>query len=196
MNRAAAWLIYKPLRRNSGNRGNRGPEVLSLFLRSSVPAGPLFPLFLWSSAPTGPLCPLVLSTYWSSGPLYPPVLCFHCSFGPYCPLFPQSSVPSIPLFPLFLWSSILTSPLCSLFTDSLYPLTLPFCYIYQLIISYFRTRYMRDYPKFSRRRINSHVDHAKLWIGQNLGNSWESRNEITALSRFFVVFKPVSRSKW
>ena len=86
--------------------------------------------------------------------------------------------------------------LCSLFTDSLYPLTLPFCYIYQLIISYFRTRYMRDYPKFSRRRIISHVDHAKLWIGQNLGNSWESRNEITALSRFFVVFKPVSRSKW
>ena len=113
---------------------------------SSVPTFSLVLCTHWSSDPTDPL---VLCTHWSSvptGPLYPLVLCSHCSSGPLCPLFHWSSVPTIPLFPLFLWSSVLTGPLCPLFTDPLYPLTLPFCYIYQLIISYFRTRYMRDYP--------------------------------------------------
>ena len=47
---------------------------------------------------------------------------------------------------LILCALCFSGPLCPLFTDPLYPLTLPFCYTYLLIISYFRTRYMRDYP--------------------------------------------------
>ena len=131
---------------------------------SSVPTGPLCPLFHCSS---GPLYPLF---HGSSVPTVPLVLCVHCSSGPLCPLFHLSSAPIVPLVCsahcssglnahclmilcsyfstalLILYALCSSGPLCPLFTDPLYPLTLPFCYTYLLIISYFRTRYMRDYP--------------------------------------------------
>ena len=153
-----------------------GP-LIPLFLRSFVPTGPLYPLvlcahyssgpllhlLLWSSVPT---IPLVLCIHWSSvptgslvlcalcstGPLFPLFLCSHCSSGPLCPLFHWSFVPTIPLFPLFLWSSVFTGP-------THFTLLLHLLINYQLfqnpvyerlpaIISYFRTRYMRDYPQY------------------------------------------------
>ena len=130
----------------------------------------MFPLFHWSSVPT---VPLVLCTHCSTGPLYPLflwssvptaplVLCTHCSTSPLLPLCHWSTVPTVPLVLyahcslilcsyfctvlLILCALCFSAPLCPLFTDPLYPLTLPFCYTYLLIISYFRTRYMRDYP--------------------------------------------------
>ena len=133
---------------------------LSLFLWSSVPivpvvlcahcsSGPLCALFLWSSVPTVPLvlcasCPLFL---WSSEPYVPLVLCTHCSSGP---LVLCTHCSSGPLYPLFLWSSIPTVPLvlCTLCSSGLlYPLSFPFCYIYISNISYFKARYMKDFPK-------------------------------------------------
>ena len=56
--------------------------------------------------------------------------------------------------------------------------------------------YLEKYPN---RKNGTNVDWESWYFrkmkfgtwncGQNLGNSWESRNEITALSRFFLVFK-------
>ena len=133
---------------------------LSLFLWSSVPIVPvvlcahcsfglLYPLFHWSSVPPvlcsfGPLSPMFL---WSSVPIVPLVLCTRCSSGPLYPLFLWSSGP---LYPLFLWSSVPTVPLvlCTLCSSGLlYPLSFPFCYIYISNISYFKARYMKDFPK-------------------------------------------------
>ena len=122
-------------------------------------SGPLYPLFLWSFVPTSPLYPLF---HWSSVPTAPLVLCTHCSTGPLLPLCHWSTVPTVPMvlyahcslilcsyfstMLLILCALCFSGPLCPLFTDPLYPLTLPSCYTYLLIISYFRTRYMRDYP--------------------------------------------------
>ena len=83
---------------------------------------------LYRSVPT---VPLVLCAHCSSGPLYPLVLCSYFS-----------------IVLLILCALCSSGPLCPLFTDPPYLLTLPFCYIHLLIISYFRTRYMRDYPTF------------------------------------------------
>ena len=92
-------------------------------------------MFLWSSVPTVLLYPLF---HWSSVPIVPLVRSAHCSSGSFCSLFTD---------PLFLIFHSTTNSLCPLFTGPLYPLTLPFCYTYLLIISYFRTRCTRDYPR-------------------------------------------------
>ena len=129
----------------------------------------LYPLFHWSSVPTVPLYPLFL---WFSVPTAPLVLSTHCSTGPLLPLCHWSTVPTVPMvlyahcslilcsyfstMLLILCALCFSGPLCPLFTDPLYPLTLPFCYTYLLIISYFRTRYMRDYLKGEKGSMQPH----------------------------------------
>ena len=143
---------------------NQYYHPLVLFAHCS--SSPLYPLFHWSSVPT---VPLVLCTHCSTGPLYPlfhwssaPIVPLvhgaHCSYGPLCALFtdPLILCSYFSTMLLILCALCFSGPLCPLFTDPLYPLTLPFCYTYLLIISYFRTRYMRDYLKGEKGSMQPH----------------------------------------
>ena len=129
--------------------------TVPLVLYTHCSTGPLYPLFLWFSVPTAPLVlsthcstsPLLPLCHWSTVPIVPLVLYAHCSLI-LCSYFSAML--------LVLCAFCFSGPLCSLFTDPLYPLTLPFCYTYLLIISYFRTRYMRDYLKGEKGSMQPH----------------------------------------
>ena len=141
-----------------------GP-LYPLVLCTHCSTGSLYPLFHWSSVPT---VPLVLCAHCSTGPLCPlflwsPVSTVPLFYGSHCatgPRFHWSTVPLVhDLMVRFIGLGLLaywvqrtrgtTNSLCLPLVLCAHclltlctPLTLPFCYTYLLIISYFRTRYM------------------------------------------------------